>query len=295
MRHFTRVTGLTADTVRVWERRHEAVRPGRSPGGARRHSSQDVQRLLRLKEAVGRRHTISAIAGLTDAALDQLLGVGAGPPAAGPLPDFVDRYLQAIEAFDEPRSAELLGRAATLFEPRGLVFDTLVPLLRETGDRWESGRVGVAHEHLVTSQVRGVLGVLVRRLPQATHAPRAILTTPVGHLHELGALLAAFVAPISGAHPVYLGPNLPDDEIERAARSVRARWIGLSVLRSVEASELVALSATVQRLRPHAEVLVGLPEDHTATPALRDAGATILHRLEALPAVLGAQPHNRRV
>ena len=45
MRVVTRLTGLTADTIRVWERRYGAVRPERTQGNVRRYSSSEIRRL----------------------------------------------------------------------------------------------------------------------------------------------------------------------------------------------------------------------------------------------------------
>ena len=38
-------TGLTADVLRVWEKRYAVVEPGRSDGGHRLYSDLDVERL----------------------------------------------------------------------------------------------------------------------------------------------------------------------------------------------------------------------------------------------------------
>ena len=39
----TKLTGLSADVVRVWERRYGAVRPVRSEAGTRLYSDADIQ------------------------------------------------------------------------------------------------------------------------------------------------------------------------------------------------------------------------------------------------------------
>jgi DNA-binding transcriptional MerR regulator len=40
MRVVTRMTGLSADVVRVWERRYAAITPDRTDGNARRYSGR---------------------------------------------------------------------------------------------------------------------------------------------------------------------------------------------------------------------------------------------------------------
>ncbi len=71
-----RLLGLSTHALRKWEVRHGAIRPGRSEGGDRRYSRQDLERLSRLKKLVDLGHAISTIASMSDAELDELL---AGP------------------------------------------------------------------------------------------------------------------------------------------------------------------------------------------------------------------------
>ena len=46
-----------------------------------------------------------------------------------------------------------------------------------------------------------------------------IVTTPIGQLHELGALLAAIMAELCGWQVTYLGANLPAEEIAAAVNN----------------------------------------------------------------------------
>src|SRR5687767_3141050 len=68
-----RRSGLTAATVRAWERRYGAVRPARSGTERRLYSDADIERLLRLRELTDRGHAIGRIAQLTTDALGELL------------------------------------------------------------------------------------------------------------------------------------------------------------------------------------------------------------------------------
>jgi DNA-binding transcriptional MerR regulator len=65
----SRLTGIPADTLRVWERRYEVVTPTRTPSGTRLYSARDVARLGLIKQLVDRGDAISSVAPLS---LDQL-------------------------------------------------------------------------------------------------------------------------------------------------------------------------------------------------------------------------------
>jgi len=64
MRVVVRRTGLNASLLRAWERRYGAVDPGRSDGGQRLYSEDDIRKLMLLREAVDAGHNISQVAEL---------------------------------------------------------------------------------------------------------------------------------------------------------------------------------------------------------------------------------------
>jgi MerR family transcriptional regulator, light-induced transcriptional regulator len=65
MRVVVRRTGLNASLLRAWERRYGAVEPGRSDGGQRLYSEDDIRKLTLLREAVDAGHNISQVAELS--------------------------------------------------------------------------------------------------------------------------------------------------------------------------------------------------------------------------------------
>jgi len=69
----SRLTGISQHTLRVWERRHQAVESGRSEGGRRLYSNADVERLTLLKALVDRGDRIGQIASEDTESLRQRL------------------------------------------------------------------------------------------------------------------------------------------------------------------------------------------------------------------------------
>jgi methanogenic corrinoid protein MtbC1 len=78
--------------------------------------------------------------------------------------------------------------------------------------------------------VRDRAAALLRRLPREPGAKLVVVSTPAGELHELGAMLAATTAKMRGFDVLYLGPNLPWNEIALAVRTTRASIVAMSVL-----------------------------------------------------------------
>ncbi len=60
----SRLTGIPTDTLRIWERRYELVKPQRTEKGGRLYSQDDVTRLTMIKTLVDRGHAIGTVARL---------------------------------------------------------------------------------------------------------------------------------------------------------------------------------------------------------------------------------------
>lgn len=231
IRAVAQMTGISIDTLRAWERRYEAVAPSRSERG-RLYSDADVTRLQTLGELVKRGHAIGTIAGLDDKALTRLLdGAAARTQAHGAPPLAADLVTlnQALDRYDLDAIESTLNRHAVVLPPRDLVFAVMIPLLREVGARWESGRLRPAQEHLVSAIIRSVLGGLLRASTRPHASPRIVFATPSGERHELGLLCAALLAASAGYGVVYLGQDLPAGDIAHAAATSGARAVVISL------------------------------------------------------------------
>jgi DNA-binding transcriptional MerR regulator/methylmalonyl-CoA mutase cobalamin-binding subunit len=220
-----RLTGLSVHVLRSWERRYGAVRPQRTPRGSRRYTEADVARLRLLRAAVGNGHPISALAPLSDPSIAGLL------EPHGDTPEFrFEEMLTAIARLDTSEVERLLAFQLFALGPRSFARDFATPLFVEIGARWASGRLSVAAEHMATFVTGSLLGGALRSAPRPKRRRPILFTTPAGERHEFGVLVAALVAASAGADVVYLGADLPADEVAHAAAQLNARAVALSVV-----------------------------------------------------------------
>jgi DNA-binding transcriptional MerR regulator len=254
----TRLTGLSADVVRVWERRYGAVRPSRSEGGSRLYSESDVARLRRLRQAVERGHSIGQVARLAEDELERLLGE-AKSVAQGPDPYRLscERFLQAIARMDVVAADQELSRAATLFPARQLIKNIVAPILREVGERWSHKDIGIAHEHLASGLLRNLLSSMFRLYPPSESAETVVLATPAGERHEFGLLLSALLAATHGWKVIYLGVDLPAVEIAYSLRLSGSRFLALSLVGSGDENMGKELEAIAGAVGPAVRVWIG--------------------------------------
>lgn len=244
LRTAARLTGLSPELLRAWERRYGVVEPMRTPGGTRRYTAADLERLSLLKAAVDAGHRIGQVAGL---GLEELRNcrAGAQSSAAGGL----DEILQALDRMEGAEAQRLLSLQLSALGPVRFARALVLPLIREIGERWADGRIGVAVEHLATSVLRSMLGSSLQPSATSLRGPRIVFATPPGERHELGLQMAALTALSAGANPIYLGADLPVEDLLAAAEGASATVLALA---------LVAIPGA-QAERVVAEIRNGLP------------------------------------
>lgn len=237
MRLVTRRTGLTSHVIRAWERRYSAVTPARTGTNRRLYSDDDIERLELLRRATEAGHSISRIARLSAAELRELVptpavatGVPTGLGASANAEGFFSAAIEAVLEMNAELLEMVLMRACAGLAVPVLIEGLIAPFLGEVGELWRLGRIRAAHEHLASAVVRTLLGNLKDSFRPAQRAPRVLVTTPSAQWHELGALLATVTAASAGWRAIYLGSNLPAQEIAGAANHRQVRAVALSIV-----------------------------------------------------------------
>lgn len=291
MRVVSQRTGLTPDLLRAWEKRYRAVTPVRSAGGQRHYSDADVERLSLLVRVTRGGRQIGQVAGLDNDELRKVIeaderaaALNRAPSTDGPAPEaFLSSALMAVEAFDAYALEQTL-RTAALRLPADDVLDQVIgPLLFTIGSLWHQGQLQPANEHLATTTIRRVLTWMGEVTAPPAGAPVVIIGTPAGHVHELGAMLAATTAAGNGWRVVYLGANLPAEELARAAKQVKASAVALSI---VYPTGDPGVADELRRLRANLGAGIGLVVGGSGANSygdtLREIGADTLSSLTAL-------------
>lgn len=290
IRVVARRTGLSPHVIRIWERRYAAVEPERTPTNRRLYSENDIERLRLLSAATQAGHSIGQIAGLETTQLQDLVHQDAPSHLASTVPSSeeypaatIARAMICVHRLDGEGLESELARASIHLSRIRLLDEVVQPLITQVGSEWHAGRLRISEEHLATATIRSFIGRLLETdRPNAT-APTIIVTTPTGQQHEIGALLAAASASAWGWRVVYLGPQLPAEEICSAAQRHGARAVGLSIVfpdnDPMLPDEMQRIS---QGLGPQTDLLVGGRVAPAYGVALEQAGAVLVQDLAHL-------------
>ena len=281
---------MSPHLIRMWERRYTAIEPDRTSTGRRLYSEDDIERLILLRRATLAGESIGQIANLDREELLDLLSreeaaedSAPGSAGAAGIEQHLTLCLQAMKNLDAVTLETRLLRASVSLGQRAFLDKLLHPLLEITGDMWSDGRLKVAHEHLASSVIRSLLGSMYLSATADLSAPLLISTTPAGQLHEFGALMASVTAATCGWRTLYLGSNLPAEDIVETARERRAGSVALSIVYPSEDPVLVKELRRINQLKPdNLPLLVGGRAAYAYNEVLSEIGAVRIGGLDDL-------------
>ena len=293
----SRRTGVSQLLLRAWERRYGAVIPARTGTGRRMYTDADLEKISLLHLLTGAGHRIGDIANLARTDL-RTLASELPPSVAAPTkvesgPRNADQYLaealQATGDLDSHGLEQVLERALLDLSKPLLRSQLLVPLLEEIGERWGDGRMRVAHEHMASAIVASFLISQNSRQAVPAGAPLMAVATPSGQQHELGALLAASEALEAGWQVLYLGRDLPAEDIAAAVQGKGARAVIISlVFPTGDAGVMNELRRLRQLLGPDLAVVVGGRGAMSYAGVLAEISARVVTGEDTLRAVLSS-------
>jgi len=249
-------TGLKPDTLRAWERRYGLPSPVRSGGGHRLYTRRDIEVLRWL---MARQHEGLSISRAVD--LWRQMEAGGGdtlpmplPPSSTAEPRFgggmLDRlrqeWLAACLAYDGRRAEQAVAQAFALYPPETVCLELLQRALAQVGDLWQQGTATVQQEHLATELAIRQLEALLMAAPPATRPGQILAACPPQEYHTFGLLLLTLLLRRRGWAVVYLGANVPTEQLEATVAAVRPDLVILAALRLPSAVALLETARALQ-------------------------------------------------
>lgn len=251
-----RETGLKGDTLRAWERRYGLPEPRRTESGHRLYSARDVAILKWLSARQEEGLTISRAVALWQRLLDEGIdpideseiqyiesptsarSVSFTPSMSSPSPQSTkstspfstrDGHLQALReqwllrclSFDEAGAEDILEQAFSTFSIETVCIDLLFKGIAEMGTGWSEGRITAQQEHFSSSLAIRRLHALHNGTPQPTKPRRIVIGCPPDEEHVFASMLTSLLIRRRGWDVVYLGANVPQENLASTLSTVR--------------------------------------------------------------------------
>jgi DNA-binding transcriptional MerR regulator len=223
--------GVTAATLRTWDRRYGLAPSIRTAGGHRRYSGADLDRLRGVARLIESGHPAAEAAAACPASGQVTTPLRSARPGGGrviPLPDGTDVQRGLARAATALDGAAITRILAVAIDRHGVVAtwnDVIAPVLVSVGERWARTGQGVEIEHVLAN---GVTGALMGAMPEQVPGPRPVLLACMPHEEHVLPLLALHAALLAEGTPsVLLGHKVPPEAIVDAVRRIRPRKLAL--------------------------------------------------------------------
>jgi DNA-binding transcriptional MerR regulator len=201
--------GVSASTLRSWERRYGFPRPHRTAGGHRQYLLTEVQAL---------RHTLEEVPNISSA-VAIASERGAGPSSAA-------RLVSAYSAFDEDQANRQLEESLALRSVERTIEEMLLPAVSQlAGAGAPTPEYELAHRH-ATAWMSSV-----KRLAPPATRPDAVLildATAPGRPDALYAHALELALRRAGVRALTLTPAVEPARLGRAVRALRPRAVVLT-------------------------------------------------------------------
>jgi MerR family transcriptional regulator, light-induced transcriptional regulator len=255
----SRLTGVSSDTLRMWERRYGFPKPVRNGAQVRVYTDADVERLVLISRALKAGFRSGEVIHRSADDLRALLVNSARSQGEN------DRRTPTVESLlerlieDDPEGLHgELRRSVALLGPRMFLTDVAAPLVDAVGEAWAAGRIAVRHEHLLSDVLSSQLRLLLSAYVDQASGPTVLLCTLSDEQHGLGLEMVALYLALEGVTPRLLGVNTPPDQIAEAAAALAAKVVGISISEAAEISLTEAhLRRVLSSLPPGTEVWAG--------------------------------------
>jgi DNA-binding transcriptional MerR regulator len=230
----SKACGTLPHTLRAWESRYNMFSPARDASGKRVYSEKDLKKAVLLAALVGHGHSISSLADYDLIELEKLSRSSQehgshrvqneGELNSKRIFNFLDNY--QIESV----SKELQYLRQSI-GTKDFILNTILPTMREIGQKVEEGKYTVTQEHIMSTIVRDQLSQI--DLPNLnTKTTQLAIATPEGNLHELAITIANILCRSHKFTTRYLGAAHPAECLAEAVNIFKTPTLILGVVSS---------------------------------------------------------------
>lgn len=218
------LSGIKAHTIRIWEQRYSFLKPKRSDTNIRYYDADELKRLLNIALLNRYGYKISHINRMgTEAIREKILEL---PSEEAKLERMLNFLLHGMVDFETASFEAILDEHIKEHGIDHTITSLIFPFLQKIGILWLTDHVRVSHEHLVSNVVRQklIMGIENAR-PKNKKDRIVVLFLPPGEYHEIGLLYIHYLLKMQGYRIIYLGADVPLDELEYVCRMKKPDYL----------------------------------------------------------------------
>lgn len=225
IKYIERFSGIKAHTLRSWENRFDILQPERDDNNKRLYTEEQLKQVLNITLLLSKGLSISQIKELTPsefvAKVNEISDM-AGTHKENQLEVKINAFVLSMLELDESRFEKVLASCLLQRSFEDTLKEVIYPFLNRIGIMWRTGEVSTAKEHFIYQLIRQKIIVAIDGLGQASQSrERYLLFLPKSEFQDLLILMYMYLLKSKGQSCVYLGEDIPFDDLKEASRIVR--------------------------------------------------------------------------
>lgn len=206
------LSGVHIDTIRIWERRYQALVPMRSSGNTRIYNETHLRRLLNIVALNQSGMKISQACALSDQEIEQWLKEKLEfELSPNPKYEFyISQLLKFGLVYNELKFNQLIMECFSEYGLTTSYKQIIYPILVRLGLMWQSDQICPAQEHFLSNLIRQKILVAIDEVQTPiTSTSSWLLFLPEDEDHEIGILFAHYLLKLNGQRVIFLGARVP--------------------------------------------------------------------------------------
>lgn len=250
------ITGIKAHTLRIWEQRYSIPTPKRTETNIRFYDDDDLKLLLNISLLNQNGHKISEITRLDPSAISELAVSYSLKSEKDPV--HIQTMIAAMIELDEIAFEKILSTCILQSGLEHTIMEVVFPFLTTIGMLWQTGTVDAGYEHFATNIIRQKMIVAIEGQvsKKETAKKKFMLFLPETELHELGLLFANYMIRNGGQHTLYLGQNVPLEDVMKIGKRYEPNVIMTSMTSTFSQEYAKEVLGSLKEEFPNAKVVV---------------------------------------
>ncbi|MCX7551710.1 MerR family transcriptional regulator [Xanthomarina sp. F2636L] len=233
MAQIVALTGVKAHTLRKWETRYSFLEPERTDTNIRYYTDSQLKKLMNIGILTRKGYRISKIDKMSEKDIHDLITNSISDNSQE---DEISALIIATLEMDEVVFNRILN---SYIKEKGLLVATIqliYPFLNQVGVLWGINKVMPAQEHFISNLIKKKMFSAIDALPYPEkNSPVILMFLTENEHHEIGLLLAYYMARDMGWKVYYLGQNVPTENIKQVIEVVNPkRMLSMFITPSTE-------------------------------------------------------------
>lgn len=218
------LSGIKAHTIRIWEQRYSFLKPGRTGTNIRFYSNDELKKLLNVALLNKYGFKISHIDRMNEGEMkEKILSLN---QLEAQQERIVNTLIQDMVDLDMDSFENTLNNFIAIKGIEKTILQIIFPFLEKIGILWMTNHIIPAQEHLVSNIIRQKIIAGIEAVNNRVKINKTVLLfLPEGEYHELGLLFMNYLLKNRGVHTIYLGCNIPANDIDYIAKHKKPDYL----------------------------------------------------------------------